>query len=343
MGRVCLNPWLMLSLLFPIACGIRTPLDQAAYSQSGSTGTGGAASQGGGTSGAGGTTDTIVAKGGSGGTTLATGGSVSAGAGPGGRATGGSVSAGAGSGGRTPAGGTGYGGMATGSGGTGGYGATGGTATGGTAAGGTATGGCAPAFGSNEDLIDDMNDGDQYILQVSGRAGIWKDSHDTTPNATMWPDPNGPFQMAATGDPCHGYAVHVYGGQFVTSADFGFTLGGFYDASAYTGVSFSLKNAASETIPLRVVFPDKDTTPDWGICSTTSSADLCWVDFGKSIPFPSTPSAWGRYTIPFSELAQNPWGHQAAAFDPATLYAVRFQITPGYRFDLWIDDVTFVR
>jgi hypothetical protein len=108
-------------------------------------------------------------------------------------------------------------------------------------------------------------------------------------------------------------------------------------------VSFSLKNAASETIPLRVVFPDKDTTPDWGICSTTSSADLCWVDFGKSIPFPSTPSAWGRYTIPFSELAQNPWGHQAAAFDPATLYAVRFQITPGYRFDLWIDDVTFVR
>ena len=54
MKRVCLNPWLVLSLLFPTGCG-RTPLDQAASSQSGSTGTGGTASQGGDTSGAGGT------------------------------------------------------------------------------------------------------------------------------------------------------------------------------------------------------------------------------------------------------------------------------------------------
>ena len=382
MRRVCLNPWLVLSLLLPTGCG-RSPLDEATYSQPGRTGTGGAASQAGGTSGAGGTTGTIIANGGSGGTPLASGdsvsggagsggrasggsvsagagsggrasgGSVSAGAGSGGRASGGSVSAGAGSGGRTPAGGTGYGGTTTGGGGTGGYRATGGTATGGiatggtatggTATGGVATGGCVSALGSNEDLIDDMNDGDQYILQVSGRAGIWTDSHDTTPNATMWPDPSGPFQMAPTGDPCHGDAVHVYGGQFVMSADFGFTLGGFYNASAYTGVSFSLKNAASEATPLHVVFPDKDTTPDYGICSMVSAADLCWSDFGKRIAFPSTPSAWVRYTIRFSELTQDPWGHQAAAFDPATLYAVRFQITPGSRFDLWMDDVAFVR
>jgi len=55
MRRVCLNPWLVLSLLSPTGCG-RTPLDQTASSQSGSTGTGGTVSQGGGTSGAGGTT-----------------------------------------------------------------------------------------------------------------------------------------------------------------------------------------------------------------------------------------------------------------------------------------------
>ncbi|MGB8296545.1 MAG: hypothetical protein WCG85_14050 [Polyangia bacterium] len=69
MRRVCLNPWLVLSLLFPTGCG-RTPLDQAVFSQSGSTRTGGTASQGGGTSGAGGTANTISAKGGSSGTTL---------------------------------------------------------------------------------------------------------------------------------------------------------------------------------------------------------------------------------------------------------------------------------
>ena len=68
MRGVCLNPWLVLFLLLPTGCG-RTPLDSAASSQSGDTGTGGTASQGG-ASGAGGTTETILAKGGAGGTTL---------------------------------------------------------------------------------------------------------------------------------------------------------------------------------------------------------------------------------------------------------------------------------
>ena len=74
MRRVCLNPWLVLFLLFHAGCG-RTPLGQAASSQSGSTGAGATTSQGGDTSGAGGTANTSIAKGGSGGTTLSQAGS----------------------------------------------------------------------------------------------------------------------------------------------------------------------------------------------------------------------------------------------------------------------------
>ena len=154
--------------------------------------------------------------------------------------------------------------------------------------------------------------------------------------------------MAPTGDPCRGYAIHVYGGQFLDATveeGFGFTLGGFYNASAYTGISFSLKNAYSQAIPLHIVFPDKDTLPDYGICSMDAgSPNICWNHFGVYHAYPSSPSAWGRYTIRFSDLSQDPgWGYQAPAFDPATLHEVRFIIPSGSAFDLWVDDVTFVR
>jgi hypothetical protein len=59
--------------------------------------------------------------------------------------------------------------------------------------------------------------------------------------------------------------------------------------------------------------------------------------------YPSS-TTWGRYTIRFSDLAQDPgWGYQAPAFDPATLHDVRFILPSGATFDVWIDDVTFVR
>ena len=68
---------------------------------------------------------------------------------------------------------------------------------------------------SNEELIDDMNDGSRIIPKTNGRVGAWSDSDDGTPGGTMFPDPATPFTMTDTGDVCRKLAVYVKGGGFV--------------------------------------------------------------------------------------------------------------------------------
>ena len=191
----------------------------------------------------------------------------------------------------------------------------------------------------NEDLIDDMDDGNAIIPFVHGRAGAWSDSHDTTPGVSMFPDPNGVFTMTNTGDSCHKYAAYVYGGPFVYSgADFSFGLGAPYDASAYSGFSFWAKVDAGTSPYLNVAFPDKDTDPGAFICQT-SGAQLCWDHFSHGV---TLSTVWTKYTIPFKSLTQAGWGHLAAAFDPSTLFGVTFEIAANATFGIWVDDVAFV-
>lgn len=208
--------------------------------------------------------------------------------------------------------------------------------------GGTVGGTTCPGLASNEELIDDMNDGDRFIPQVNGRAGTWKDSDDGTPGSTMFPDPAGPFTMTNTGDVCHGYAVYVYGGPFVdTGATFGFGIGSPYDASKYGGITFWAKIDSGSSAGLRVAFPDKDTQPDGGLCQTSGSAStLCWDHYGYRIT-PGLTTQWTKYTIAFSSLTQDTWGRLGAAFDPSTIYEVQFQIPVDGKFGIWVDTVAF--
>ncbi|MGC9983890.1 MAG: hypothetical protein ABSF35_09680 [Polyangia bacterium] len=241
---------------------------------------------------------------------------------------------------RSTGGTTSFGGSKT----TGGVSATGGTlGFGGTQTTGGAmnTGGvpCPVLVLPNEDLIDDMDDGNAIIPFVHGRAGAWSDSHDATPGVSMFPDPNGVFTMTNTGDPCRKYAAYVYGGPFVYSgADFGFGLGAPYDASAYSGFSFWAKVDAGTSPYLNVAFPDKDTDPGAFICQT-SGTELCWDHFSHGV---TLSSDWTKYTIPFTSLTQAGWGHLAAAFDPSTLFGVTFEISANATFGIWVDDVAFV-
>jgi hypothetical protein len=242
---------------------------------------------------------------------------------------GGTVSGGApNAGGTTPLGGTGtvnWGGSST---------AGGSTAFGGNGTGGT--GACPTLLDSNEELIDDMEDGDPYILWVSGRAGAWSVFYDTTQGATIWP--GSPFVMSDTYDACHGLAARAYGGQFVYSgAGLGFGIGGPYNASAFNGLSFWAKSGTGQEITIRVTFADKDTALEGGLCSPDVTATLCWNDFGKYVAIPAT---WTKIRILFAELRQLPgWGNQpAGGFDPASIYRVQFYTPPGAQFDLWIDE-----
>jgi hypothetical protein len=222
-------------------------------------------------------------------------------------------------------------------GGTAGRGGAGGgggiVSTGGTAG----TGGCL-GLAPNEELIDDLNDGDRYIPSIKGRVGAWKANHDGSPNAKMYPD--GDFVPTQTGDACRKYAAYVYGGGYVDwGSDFLFGLGAPYDASKYTGITFWAKVDPGTLSVVRVTFPDKDTDPAGNLCSDTSTAgtNACYNHYGKRLTLSST---WMKYTVSFSDLTQGSWGRQAP-FDPATIYEVQFQIQAGSNFGIWVDDVAF--
>src|ERR1019366_5022844 len=72
-------------------------------------------------------------------------------------------------------------------------------AGGGRPTGGTVGSACAgPA--ANEDLIDDLDDGDPYVPSVNGRVGSWQAVNDGTPGGVMFPDPLAGFMPTETGD-----------------------------------------------------------------------------------------------------------------------------------------------
>ena len=201
-------------------------------------------------------------------------------------------------------------------------------------------GGTCPGLAANEELIDDLSDGNRFIPTVSGRVGSWADSDDGTPGGAMYPDPVNPFTPTDSGDACHKFAAYVKGAGF---SDWGsnlwFGLGSPYNASKYTGISFWARIDAGTKDVIHVTFPDKDTIPDGGICQTnTTGATACYDHYGTR---PTFTTVWKKYTISFRQLTQDGWGHQGTAFDPSSLYQVLFQISVNATFSLWIDDVAF--
>ena len=284
------------------------------------------------------------------------GGAVLGGAGGRGGGQGGYVDGGSsGRGGTTSSGGTAGTGGRGGAGGTGGTGGIGGTpVTGGTfGTGGTypiagtlgsggvlGTGGSTcPPLAANEELIDDLNDGDRFIPTLNGRSGAWFDSHDTSPTAKMFPDPD--FVPTATGDACRKYAAYVYGsGCVLWGADLFFGLGAPYNASKYTGISFWAKVDPGAAPGVRVAFPDKDTQPEGGLCQTSSSAgaNQCYDHYGYRM---NLTTSWTKYDVTFSSLTQDGWGRGGTGFDPSTIFQVQFMIPVGATFGMWIDDVAF--
>jgi hypothetical protein len=159
----------------------------------------------------------------------------------------------------------------------------------------------------------------------------------------MAPDPAAAFFVTNTGDTCRKFAVYVHGQTSVdpgAGANFGFSLGSPYDASSYSGLSFWAKIDVGTNPPVRVAFPDADTDPRGAVCQTGSTDPNlgCWSHFGLRMTLTST---WTKYTVPFASLTQDPWGYQAAAFKPSTLFSVMFQISENDSFGIWVDSVAF--
>lgn len=231
-----------------------------------------------------------------------------------------------------------------GSAGSGGFAGTGGTTarggvsgTGGFAGSGGVTAPC-PPLGSNEELIDDLNDGDRYLPTLSGRSGAWKVAHDGSPNGKMFPA--GDFVPSQTGDSCRKYAAYAYGAGYVDwGVNISFGLGAPYDASAYAGLSFWAKVDPGTSSVVRVALPDKDTAPDGNLCTETGP-NACYDHYGGRV---TLTTSWTRYEVRFSQFTHGSWGRGGTGFDPSTVYEVLFQMQEGATFGYWIDDVAFVK
>jgi hypothetical protein len=208
----------------------------------------------------------------------------------------------------------------------------------------TSTTGTCAALPSNDDLIDDMESGGPNIPQTNGRTGAWTDFGDNSAGAMIWPPTASNFKMSESGDPCRRLAARFYGSGFgIWGTGMKVSLGSPYNATAdkAIGITFWAKAGAGSTPNVHVTFPDKDTDPTYGLCDpSTTAANGCYDDFGARLALSSN---WGQYTILFAQLTQDGWGRIASQFDPSTLYSIQFLVAAGATFDIWVDDIAFVR
>ncbi len=237
--------------------------------------------------------------------------------------------------------------------GSGSAGSAGGGAGGALTAGssGSAAGGA--DAGEPYDLIDDMEDGDMYVLAGNGRNGYWEAVNDETAGATQDPSPGSfhMFTLAEAGIERTGSmssaGMHVtndvgsgWGALIVVSmkADFG-----AYDASAYCGMHFWARRGPSvENFVVRVV--DKHSSHLSGLCIDSPDAgnQQCNDDFHTSV---AVTTEWKEYTVRFDELMQ--WGFGYAAdggvMDSSALHAISFYVDEAEDYEIFVDDLAFVR
>lgn len=266
----------------------------------------------------------------------AQGGSTSSGAAPGdagsGPDEGGSDTGGTGgTGGTSAAGGAGAGGTGTGAGGTVNAGGTSTTVGGG--GGGTTTN---PTLS----MIDDMEDGNQYILNLDGRTGYW--STTTSGTGTITPSPTVTMSAISPARGSSTKGLHVTTTGFKTAqidVDLNRkTARNTYDASAYNAVQFYAKVASGSLTSAHFAMPDMHTDPDGKLC--TATGQQCYDHWATDVSF---NTEWALYTVKFADLNQFGWGANGQdTLDAAHVYEIQLSWATS-AMDLWIDDIAFVK
>jgi hypothetical protein len=124
------------------------------------------------------------------------------------------------------------------------------------------------------------------------------------------------------------------------------TFSTVYDASAYSGIALRAK--AANPVDLRVSVSDVGTAPEGMKCTdTTDKTDKtrCGDYFGSDI---MVGTDWKDFVVPFATMAQRGFGLPiATGIDNSKIYTFRAQVKGSAAapcvFDLWIDDVRFVK
>jgi hypothetical protein len=199
---------------------------------------------------------------------------------------------------------------------------------------------CAPDIAVlEEDLIDDYEDRNLNISTAGGRIGAWYPYGDGTgvisaAEVTTIPGKRGTASLAAFHTKGSGFLSWGSGiGTDLSNAGGSQSSKRPYDASAYAGVTFWARAEVTTTVTL--VLPDENTDPAGMLCTV---CDHHWLRDLQVGPI------WQRYTVLFSELILEAGGDPApATFAPGGMISVQFRFRPGNEYDVWIDDLAFVR
>lgn len=187
-------------------------------------------------------------------------------------------------------------------------------------------------------LIDDLEDGNNRVDQTDGRGGYWWKSADPM-GSEIGPIDFVPVQSKdgsglafnAFGETASGNGDDNWGAQFGAN----FAESGLYDASKFVGIRFRAKVGEGSTGRVRFKVADANTHPNFGVCTS------CWNHFGREL---NLSEEWQEYEFMFASLEQAPfWGEpRPASITPSKLYGFDFQIGPGQKFDIWVDDFAFI-
>ena len=297
--------------------------------------------------------DSASAGAGSGAATSSSAGTTSTGASGSGTVGSGGTGAGTGTAGASP---TGSAGTSTGSAGAG-TGTAGATGSAGSTGGGTC-----PII-DQADNIADFEGGPtagavSNVSTAAGPAGKvdWFIFNDATATGVQTPAKTAlmPLTVDMPGDCGSGFAFHStamgftgfgagFGTDFLPKAT-GATVSTPFDASAYSGIAFSVKGTAAA--PLRVSISDSTTATDnpaHTCVDTTDSTNKmrCGDYFGINETI--APGDWQDFVVSFSNplFLQRGFGLASTGFDKTKVYTIRMQVKGD--FDLWIDNVHFVK
>ena len=116
------------------------------------------------------------------------------------------------------------------------------------------------------------------------------------------------------------------------------------DATGYTALSFKIKGGATNaatSVLLKVELAD--AIPACGLCIMTKP-DMSDCYAGFVLDGNKVTTDWTTVTVPFSSLKVAQWGyHAGTTFDPTQIFALSIAVPLGVAWDLWVDDIQFVK
>jgi hypothetical protein len=244
----------------------------------------------------------------------------------------------------------------------------------------TTDGGALPPAKLCVDLIDDLESGMTLIPAGDAgnapRQGAWFTYNDIASGGTTGMQTPEPMVTAFLPDASMGgaptsdlsvtqtlYAARTYGGGFgLWGAGMGFNINDegcvldevtmqcptdyvsmpmVYDVTQFTGISFYSKYyGAGPGIPAHFKVVTQGVVPDTsgGTCVVTDGGQ-CDAAYETTI---SILPNWSAHEVPFDLLAQPTYaGNNAIDFDPATVFALQWQIDVNTDFDFAIDEICF--